>query len=204
MWLIVGLGNPGDKYKKNRHNIGFMVADHLVSEFGFKGPKSKFQADLFDGEIKGEKALIIKPQTYMNNSGEAIRAVANFYKIAPENILVFYDELDLAPGKVKAKKAGGAAGHNGIKSLYAHCGKEMWKIRLGIGHPGEKHIVHSYVLGDFYKKDEIWLDALYKAIAKHIPLMLENDMDKAMSKINQDIMPALKEYEQNNQKGVSS
>ncbi len=203
MWLIVGLGNPGTKYQNNRHNIGFLVADYLIDAYKFKGPKSKFQAEIFDGKIQGEKALIIKPQTYMNNSGEAVRAIAHFYKIPPENIVVFYDELDLAVGKIKAKQGGGAAGHNGIKSLYAHCGKDMWKIRLGIGHPGEKHLVHSYVLGDFYKKDNDWLDALYKGIAKHIPLMLENDMDKAMSKINQDIMPALKDYYQDNQKGLS-
>ncbi len=197
MWLLVGLGNPGDKYKNNRHNVGFLTVDALVSAYNFSGPKSKFQAHIFDGNINGEKALILKPQTYMNNSGEAIRAAATFYKIPAEKIIVFYDELDLSAGKIKAKKAGGAAGHNGIKSLYAHCGKEMWKIRIGIGHPGNKDAVHSYVLGDFYKKDEPWLDALYKSIAKHIPLMLENEIDKAMSKINQDIMPALKDYETN-------
>lgn len=192
MYLIAGLGNPGAKYEKNRHNVGFLVMDALVDHFSLTGPKNKYKSALYDGEIEGEKIILLKPQTFMNNSGQAIAEAAKFFKIPNDHVLVFYDELDLEPGKLRAKKGGGAAGHNGIRSIDAHLGNDFWRFRIGIGHPGQKELVHGYVLSDFYKKDEAWLEPLKKSIAKHFPLMLDNKIDSAMSKINQDVIAALK------------
>ncbi|MBK67163.1 MAG: aminoacyl-tRNA hydrolase [Rickettsiales bacterium] len=192
MWLIAGLGNPGSKYERNRHNIGFMAMDHIIETHNFSSPKNKYKAECFDGTIGDEKVLIMKPQTYMNNSGISISEAARFYKIPLERVLVFYDELDLAEGKVKAKKGGGSAGHNGIKSLDAHLGNNFWRIRLGIGHPGKKELVHSYVLGDFMDIEKKWLEPMLSSIAKHFPLMVDHGIDKAVSKINQDIINATK------------
>lgn len=197
MWIIVGLGNPGSKYERNRHNIGFMAIDELVSKYGLNGPKSKYNAEMYDGEINGVKVIALKPQTYMNNSGESVQPAAHFYKIKPENIIVLHDELDLTPGKVRSKKGGGAAGHNGLRSIDSHLGNNYWRIRMGIGHPGAKELVHSYVLNNFMSDDAAWIDALNQSIAKHMPLMLNNDFDQAMSKINQDMAQILKDLNTN-------
>lgn len=183
MRLLVGLGNPGTAYSRNRHNIGFMAADEIVRRHGFSGWKSKFQGDLAEGTVEGEKVLVLKPGTFMNLSGQSVGAAANFYKIQAEDVFVFYDELDLAPGKMRIKKAGGSGGHNGIKSLDAHLGPDYWRVRLGIGHPGHKDRVTGHVLGDFAKVDQPWLEALLDGVARHLSLLLAGNHTDYMSKI---------------------
>lgn len=166
MKLFAGLGNPGGKYAGNRHNIGFMAVDAIADAHGFGAWRSKFQANLSDGRLGSEKVILIKPQTYMNNSGQAVGEAMRFYKLAPEDVVVFYDELDLAPGKCRVKQGGGTAGHNGIRSLHAHIGEGYWRVRLGIGHPGDKRLVQNHVLGDFAKADQDWLEPLLRGVAE--------------------------------------
>jgi PTH1 family peptidyl-tRNA hydrolase len=192
MWLIAGLGNPGSKYAKNRHNIGFRAADTLHEKFGFPAWKKKFQAEIAEGLVPGagERVLLIKPQTYMNLSGEAVQAATSFYKIAPDNVLVFHDELDLIPGKVKVKQGGGAGGHNGISSIDDHIGKDYWRVRLGIGHPGvhepnKGELVSNYVLSDFAKADEAWVADLMDRIADAFPRFITDGHEKFMTALHQ-------------------
>jgi len=189
MFLFVGLGNPGTKYALNRHNIGFMAVDNFVHRHNFSGWSKKFQGEISTGTLDGEKVVVLKPQTFMNLSGQSVQAAAAFYKIPPEKIVVFHDELDLQPGKIRMKKAGGAGGHNGIKSIDAHLGQNYWRVRMGIGHPGEKHLVSNYVLGDFAKADQKWLEDLLDAMAKHAPRIVAGDMDGFMSKVAQELQP---------------
>lgn len=169
MWLIVGLGNPGAEYEKHRHNVGFMAVDEMASRYANAPFRSKFNGFITEGMIDGQKAFFLKPQTYMNLSGQSVQQAANFYKIDPEHIVVFYDELDLSPGQVKVKKGGGSGGHNGIKSIDSCLGdKEYWRVRIGIGHPGDKNRVSGYVLSNFPKSDYEWLDELLPAMGKEI------------------------------------
>lgn len=166
MLLIVGLGNPGKKYENNRHNIGFMAVDEIILRHNFSEPKMKFQGALYEGQLGGEKALVLKPLTFMNLSGKSVSEVARFYKIPSENIFVFYDELDLAAGKVKFKTGGGNAGHNGLRSLDQYINKDYHRIRIGIDHPGDKNLVSGHVLGNFSRNDEKWLDPLLDAVGR--------------------------------------
>jgi PTH1 family peptidyl-tRNA hydrolase len=189
MWLLVGLGNPGSQYKSNRHNIGFMAADAIARRHNFSDWKKKFKGEIAEGSLGGERAILLKPQTFMNDSGEAVQAAAAFHKIDAAHIAVFYDELDLAPGKIRVKRGGGAGGHNGIRSIDQHMGPDYWRVRLGIGHPGDKNLVTPYVLGNFYKEEEAWLSALLNAVADHAPLVAGNDMDGYMSKVAQTLQP---------------
>lgn len=176
MLLLVGLGNPGSKYAGNRHNIGFMAADDIVRRHGFSAFKSsKFHGDIAEGKIAGEKVIALKPSTYMNESGRAVSAVANFYKIDVGDILVLHDELDLAAGKVRIKKGGGHAGHNGLRSIQAHLGADFKRLRLGIGHPGDKEMVVGHVLNDFAKADRVWLDPLLDAVADNVDILIKGD-----------------------------
>ena len=184
MLVIAGLGNPGAKYASNRHNIGYMAADGIVRRHSSFGPwQKKFNAEIAEGRIEGEKVLVIKPLTFMNLSGQAIGEALRFYKLGPEALTVFYDELDLAPGKVRVKTGGGSGGHNGIKSIDAHCGKDYRRVRLGIGHPGVKERVHGHVLGDFAKSDGEWLDPLLDAIADNAGLIVKGDESGFMNRI---------------------
>lgn len=169
MKLFVGLGNPGGKYARNRHNIGFMAVERIASAHGFGPWKKKFQGLAADGEIAGEKVLVLKPETYMNESGRAVGEAARFLKIELGDIIVFHDELDLAPGKLRVKVGGGNAGHNGLRSISAHLGNEYLRVRMGIGHPGAKELVHSWVLNDFAKADGVWLEPLLEAVAASAP-----------------------------------
>ncbi|MCG8442575.1 MAG: aminoacyl-tRNA hydrolase [Caulobacterales bacterium] len=179
MRLLVGLGNPGPKYERNRHNIGFRAVDAIADAHRFGPERSKFQALIREGVIETEaervKALVLKPQTFMNESGRAVGEAARFFKIPPADIAVFYDEIDLAPGKFRLKTGGGAAGHNGVRSLIAAIGPDFTRARMGVGHPGSKERVHGWVLSDFYKADEDWVDALCDACARAAPLLAAGD-----------------------------
>lgn len=183
MRMIVGLGNTGAKYAGHRHNIGFMAADEIFRRHSFSPWRKKFKAEITDGEICGEKVLLVKPQTMMNLSGESVGEAMRFYKLTAEDITVIYDELDLPPGKARIKKGGGSGGHNGIKSIDAHCGKDYRRLRLGIGHPGSKERVTGHVLGDFAKADREWLDTLLGAIADEACLLAKADDSGLMNKL---------------------
>lgn len=184
MWLIVGLGNPGKEYERNRHNIGFMAVDEIAAAHNFKPFKSKYKGDYVEGEIAGEKVALLKPMTFMNESGRSVAEAARFYKIPTSNIIVLHDELDLQPGKIRTKTGGGAAGHNGLRSMDDWLDNSSYiRIRMGIGHPGDKDRVHGYVLGNFAKADEDWLAPLLAATAQHIPLLLQNNDAGFMSKV---------------------
>lgn len=187
MWLFVGLGNPEDKDKGNRHNIGFMAIDAIADEYSFPSFKAKFQGLLSEGRIANQKVALLKPTTYMNNSGQAVKAAAKFFKIDPDRIVVFHDELDLEPAKIRVKQGGGNAGHNGLKSIQSHMGTpDFWRVRMGIGHPGDKNRVHGYVLRDFAKEEHKWLEPLLWACARHAELLANDDMPSYMSKVAMD------------------
>lgn len=192
MWLFVGLGNPGDEHARNRHNIGFMAVDAMADESGASSFRAKFQGLVTESRISGSKVIFLKPQNYMNNSGQSVAACAKFYKIDPERIVIFYDELDLNPGQVRVKRGGGAAGHNGIRSIQSHLGTpDFWRVRLGIGHPGDKNRVSGYVLSDFSKKDQVWVDDIINSVARHAHLLSEEKESDFMSKVAMDV-PAAK------------
>lgn len=182
MKLLVGLGNPGAQYAGNRHNIGFMAVDAIAAANGISGWKSKHAGHLAEGTIGGERVLLLKPQTFMNKSGDSVQQVARFYKLTPADIIVFYDELDLAPGKVRVKVGGGNGGHNGLRSIDPQIGLDYKRVRLGIGHPG-KEFVTPHVLGDFAKADKVWLDPLLDEIARQTPLLLTGDDAGFMNKL---------------------
>jgi PTH1 family peptidyl-tRNA hydrolase len=165
MKLFVGLGNPGAKYARHRHNVGFMAVERIAAVHGLGPWRKKFQGLVAEGEIAGGRVLLLKPETYMNESGRAVGEAARFLKIGVEDIIVFHDELDLAPGKVRCKVGGGNAGHNGLRSITQHLGNAYARVRIGIGHPGAKELVHGYVLHDFAKVEEAWLDPLLEAMA---------------------------------------
>lgn len=171
MFLFAGLGNPGSKYAGNRHNIGFMAVDAIVRRHRLSPWRRRFQGAVSEGEIGGEKVLALLPETFMNESGRAVAEAARFYKIPLDRIIVFHDELDLPPAKIRVKKGGGNAGHNGLRSITAQCGNEYWRVRLGIGHPGDKSLVHAYVLNDFGKAEREWVDAVDTACADFADLL---------------------------------
>ncbi len=175
MRLLVGLGNPGGKYARNRHNIGFMAVDAIARAHDFGPWRAKFQGEIAEGRLGTEKALLLKPGTFMNLSGDAVRAAATFYKLTPADIIVLHDELDLAPGKVRVKTGGGHAGHNGLRSIQAHIGPEFTRVRLGIGHPGHKDLVTPHVLGDFAKAEEDGLAELLEGVADGAPALAAGD-----------------------------
>ncbi|MCH1541994.1 MAG: aminoacyl-tRNA hydrolase [Alphaproteobacteria bacterium] len=175
MQLFVGLGNPESKYAKNRHNIGFMAIDALAAAYGFGDFREKYHGLLAEGQIGTQKVLLLKPQTFMNKSGVSVSEAVNFFKLDGSQIIVFYDELDLPPGKLRMRRGGGFAGHNGLRSINAHMGADFRRARLGIGHPGDKAKVNSHVLGDFAKADADWLAAFLKTLADHAPLLAAGD-----------------------------
>jgi PTH1 family peptidyl-tRNA hydrolase len=188
MLLIVGLGNPGAQYVGHRHNIGFMAVDAIAARHRFGPWRARFQAEVCEGTLDGAegpvKTLLMKPQTFMNDSGRAVGQAALFYKVTLRQTVVIYDELDLAPGKVRVKTGGGAAGHNGIKSVSAHIGADFRRVRLGIGHPGDKTLVHHYVLSNFAKSERTeWTDKLVDAVAEAAPHLARNDDTGFMNRI---------------------
>lgn len=175
MKLFVGLGNPGQQYAGNRHNIGYMAVGAIAAAHGFPAWRARFQGLTSEGRLGPEKVLLLKPGTYMNLSGDSVGAAARFYKLAPADIVVFHDELDLAPGRVRVKVGGGTAGHNGLRSIAAHLGPDFVRVRLGIGHPGDKRLVTPHVLGNFAKADQDWLAPLLDAIAAAAPDLAAGD-----------------------------
>ena len=190
MRLIVGLGNPGSRYARNRHNIGFMAADAIARQHRFPAFRNRFKGELSEGLIAEEKRLLLKPQTFMNDSGESVLAAAQFYKIPPEEIVVLHDELDLRPGKMRVKRGGGSAGHNGLRSIDALIGPDYWRVRLGIGHPGVKELVYPYVLQNFPVEEAAeWVAPLLDAVAETIPLLLTGAPDAFMSEVARRFAP---------------
>ncbi|MFN3936967.1 MAG: aminoacyl-tRNA hydrolase, partial [Gemmobacter sp.] len=183
MLLWVGLGNPGPRYAGNRHNIGFMAVDRVAADHGFGPWKRAFKAEVAEGRLGSRKIMLLKPQTFMNLSGEAVRAAMDFHKLDPGAITVFHDELDLAPGKCRHKTGGGHAGHNGLRSLHQHIGPDYARVRLGIGHPGEKDRVAAYVLHDFAKADAAWLDDLLRGVADGAPALAEGDVQRFLNAV---------------------
>ena len=184
MLLFVGLGNPGRQYARNRHNIGFMALDAIAREHRFAPFRARFQGRVSEGQIGAERTILLEPETYMNESGRAVQEAARFYKIGLDDIVVFHDELDLGPGKCRIKSGGGAAGHNGLRSITQHMGADFKRVRLGIGHPGDKNLVHSYVLNDFGKAEEGWVETLCDAVARNAALLTKGDDTNFQNKVH--------------------
>jgi peptidyl-tRNA hydrolase, PTH1 family len=190
MRLVVGLGNPGARYARNRHNIGFMAVDAIARRHGIGAFRNRFKGELAEGAIAGERRLLLKPQTFMNASGEAVLAAMSFYKIAPEDIVVIHDEIDLRDGKVRVKRGGGNAGHNGLRSIDALIGRDYWRVRIGVGHPGVKELVQPYVLQNFFTEEVTeWVEPLIDAVAETIPLLLSGAPDAFMSEVARRLSP---------------
>ena len=187
MLILAGLGNPGPKYEKNRHNIGFMAVDAIASRWGFSPYRARFQSLAAEGSIPtpggAVRTLILKPQTYMNESGRAVGEALRFFKLAPKALVVFHDELDLAPGRFRMKLGGGVAGHNGLRSIGAQLGPDFRRARMGIGHPGHKERVMGHVLSDFHKVEEGWVKAMCEACADAAPLLAAGEDEKYQAEV---------------------
>jgi len=182
--LWVGLGNPEPGMARQRHNIGFMAIDAITRRHGFSPWRQRFRGWVAEGTLGAQRVIALKPGTYMNGSGESVQPAAAFYKLPPEAITAFHDELDLVPGKVRVKRGGGAAGHNGLRSMDRCLGTpEYWRVRLGIGHPGDKARVHGHVLGDFYKTDQVWVASLLDAVADAAPLLAAGRPEDFMTRV---------------------
>jgi len=183
MLLLVGLGNPGPTYANNRHNIGFMAVDEIARRHGVGPFRRRFNGLAADSVIHGRQVLLLKPMTYMNRSGESVAGAVRFYKLEPADVVVFHDDIDLAPGRLRVKTGGGHGGHNGLRSIDSHIGRDYRRVRLGIGHPGDKDRVHAYVLHDFYRVDRIWIDPLLDAVAEAVPYLVAGDDNRFMNKV---------------------
>ena len=192
MRLFVGLGNPGAKYAHNRHNVGFMALEQIASDHGFAPWRGKFQGSVSEGRLGREKVILLKPETFMNLSGQSVGEAMRFYKLTPDDVVVFHDELDLAPGKIRVKQGGGHAGHNGLRSIHQHIGPDYGRVRIGIGHPGHKDRVSGYVLHDFAKADAEWLDDLLRGIGDGAVDLAEGDSAKFLNAIGLRMKPPVK------------
>ena len=184
MKLFVGLGNPGSEYARHRHNVGFMAVDRIAGRHGLSPWKKRFHGLTCEGAIAGKRVVLLKPQTFMNDSGRSVGEACRYLKIAAGDIYVFHDELDLAPGKLKVKTGGGNAGHNGLRSISAHIGNEFARVRIGIGHPGVKELVYPYVLGDFAKAERPWVEALCGIIADNADLIARGEDSSFQNKVH--------------------
>lgn len=184
MRLLVGLGNPGGKYQGNRHNIGFMAVDEIARRHGFAPWRRRFQGETSEGTLDGERVVVLKPMTYMNESGRAVGEAMHFFKLALGDISVFHDELELPPAKVRVKIGGGIAGHNGLRSISAHIGNDYRRVRLGIGHPGVKELVHGHVLSDFAKAERPRFAALCEVIADNAALLVAGKDSTFQNKVH--------------------
>lgn len=183
MRLFVGLGNPGAKYARNRHNVGYLAVDRIAEDHGFGPWRAKFQGVISEGRLGSEKVVLLKPETYVNLSGQSVGEAMRFYKLDPAEVVVFQDEIDLAPGKLKVKEGGGHAGHNGLRSLHAHIGEAYVRVRIGVGHPGHKDAVPGYVLKDFPKADEDWLDDMLRGVSDGAAALAEGDNGRFMNAV---------------------
>jgi len=188
--LVVGLGNPGPRYARNRHNVGFMAIDAIARGHGISGFRNRFKGEIAEGSIGGERRLLLKPQTFMNDSGESVAQTARFFKLLPSEIVVIHDEIDLRPGKLRVKRGGGTAGHKGLRSVEAVIGPDFWRVRIGVGHPGTKELVLPYVLQNF-PSDEVslWVAPLLDAVAETIGLLLSGAPDAFMSEVARRFAP---------------
>lgn len=184
MRLFVGLGNPGARHAGNRHNIGFMAVDRIAADHGFGPWRAKFQGQVAEGRLGAEKVVLLKPETFMNLSGQSVGEAMRFYKLEPPDVTVFHDEIDLAPGKCRVKQGGGHAGHNGLRSLHGHIGEDYRRVRLGVGHPGHKDRVPGYVLHDFAKAELDWLEDLLRGVSDGAPALAEGDAAKFMNAVS--------------------
>lgn len=184
MLLFVGLGNPGASHMGNRHNIGFMAVDAIAKRHGFPPWRRRFQGVASEGTLGSERVLLLLPGTFMNESGRAVEEAAHFYKIGLDGIAVFHDELELPPGKLRIKTGGGNAGHNGLRSISAHLGNEYRRVRIGIGHPGVKELVHPYVLSDFAKSEKDWVETMCEAIADNATLLAKGPDSSFQNKVH--------------------
>ena len=184
MLLFVGLGNPGSRYVGNRHNIGFMVVEEIARRHRMPPWRRRFQGVTTEGTIGSEKVLLLLPGTFMNESGRAVGEAANFYKLSLPDIVVFHDEIDLAPAKVRVKTGGGVAGHNGLRSITAHVGNDYRRVRIGVGHPGVKELVHAYVLSDFGKSEREWVEALRGIVADNAGLLAKGQDASFQNKVH--------------------
>ena len=189
MRLLVGLGNPGRGHAHNRHNIGFLVADEIVRRHRLGPWRARFQGLVSEGEIGPERVVVLKPETYMNESGRAVAAAARFYKLEPAAIVVIHDEVDLLPGRIRVKQGGGAGGHNGLRSIDAHIGPDYWRIRIGVGHPGHADLVRHYVLQDFAKEERPLMSKLVVAAVEALPLLLAGDGNGFMNRVVVAVTP---------------
>lgn len=183
MKLFVGLGNPGAKYAGNRHNIGYMAVERIAADHGFGPWRKGFQGQVSEGRLGSEKVILLKPETFMNLSGQSVGEALRFYKLTPAEVTVFHDELDLAPAKVRVKTGGGHAGHNGLRSIHAHIGEAYGRVRLGIGHPGHKDAVAGYVLHDFAKADQDWLDDVLRGVSDGAVALAEGDGPRFLNEV---------------------
>lgn len=183
MIILAGLGNPGPRYAGNRHNIGFMAVDEIARRWRFGAERAKFQSVIAEGEVEGTKVLLMKPQTFMNESGRAVAEAARFYKVQPGAVIIFHDEIDLAPGRFRMKTGGGAAGQNGVRSLISQLGPDFRRARMGVGHPGAPELVHGHVLSDFHKADRTWLEPMLDAVAGALPFALAGDDDRYQAEV---------------------
>jgi PTH1 family peptidyl-tRNA hydrolase len=190
MKLWVGLGNPGAKYEGNRHNIGWMAVQRIAEDHGFAPWRSKFKGSVSEGRLGSETVLLLRPETFMNLSGQSVGEAMRFYKLSPADVTVFHDELDLAPGKVRVKQGGGHAGHNGLRSLHQHVGPDYARVRLGIGHPGHKDRVAAYVLSDFAKADAEWLDDVLRGVSDGAPDLAAGDTGRFLNAVARRAAPA--------------
>src|SRR5713101_7120471 len=184
MLLLVGLGNPGSRYAGNRHNVGFLVVAAFFKQKGIGPWRRRFQGVSAEGPLGGERALLLLPGTFMNESGRAVAEAAHFYKLGLSDIVVFHDEIDLAPAKVRVKTGGGVAGHNGLRSISAHIGNDYRRVRIGVGHPGEKDLVHGHVLDDFAKDERPWVEALCGIIAENAELLAKCQDSSFQNKVH--------------------
>ena len=189
MKMLVGLGNPGAKYAGTRHNIGFMAVDRIAQAHGFGPWRAKFQGQVSEGRLGSDKVLLLKPDTFMNLSGQSVGEAMRFHKLTPADIIVFHDEIDLAPGKMRLKSGGGHAGHNGLRSLHAHIGESYDRVRMGVGHPGHKDAVPGYVLHDFSKADADWLEPMLDGVAEGAPALVAGDGARFLNAVALRIAP---------------
>jgi PTH1 family peptidyl-tRNA hydrolase len=193
MYIFAGLGNPGRDYAGNRHNIGFMAVDEIARRHSFSPWRSRFSGEIAEGRIGNQKVMLLKPMTYMNRSGQSVGEAMRFYKLTPADVIVLHDELDILPGRVRIKKGGGHGGHNGLRDIDDHIGKDYQRVRLGIGHPGDKDRVTGYVLADFAKAEQAWLEPMLDMVARCAGhLFSEKGQSQFMNEVAKAVAPVLK------------